>query len=501
MRHTFRHKVQIDSLYVIDRRLAILSGVNPVLYDCCVNSCIAYTGNYKNHSHCPFCREPRRRHGKPRRQYSYLPLTPRFQGFFQNPKTIQKLGYRSRYVPSPDAVHDVFDSMLYQNLLQKHVEIDGVAQHHKYFDGKHDIALSLCIDGYLLFGKRMKRNGPSATPILLQNYNLPPTIRTHMGNLLCVGIIPGPKQPLDWGSFLAPVDDELATLAHGVVTYDCVAKCAFVLRAYLLFKLGDMQAINKVLGIRGHNSFAPCRSCHIKGCRNKTGGDTIYYVPLNAPHVPGEQQRAWPPKRLPMRTHNDFLASLQTMDDAPTNAARELIGFNQGLRERPLLHRVGSIDYARSVPWDWMHLLLENVCPLMVNHWMGKYKKLDVGSGNYEIPPHIWEDIGTETAAAVRTIPAPFVRVLANIASERSFFTAESWSFWFIHLAPVLLRDRFQDEKYYQHLCLLVEIMKACLLFWITLAEIDDLETKIIQWVQDYEECVLTPFTNYNLAF
>ena len=43
--------------------------------------------------------------------------------------------------------------------------------------------------------------------------------------------------------------------------------------------------------------------------------------------------------------------------------------------------------------------------------------------------------------------------------------------------------------------------MKACLLFWITLAEIDDLETKIIQWVQDYEECVLTPFTNYNLAF
>ena len=127
-----------------------------------------------------------------------------------------------------------------------------------YFDGKHDIALSLCIDGYLLFGKWMKRNGPSTTPILLQNYNLPPTIRTHMGNLLCVSIIPGPKQPLDWGSFLTPVDDKLATLAHGVVTYDCVAKCAFVLRAYLLFKLGDMQVINKVLGIQGHNSFAPC---------------------------------------------------------------------------------------------------------------------------------------------------------------------------------------------------------------------------------------------------
>lgn len=73
-----------------------------------------------------------------------------------------------------------------------------------------------------------------------------------------------------------------------------------------------------------------------------------------------------------------------------------------------------------------MHLLLENVCPLMVDHWMGKFKKLDAGSGNYVISPLVWEEISVETAAAVQSIPAPFVRVLANIARERAFFTAES---------------------------------------------------------------------------
>lgn len=220
---------------------------------------------------------------------------------------MEKLGYRSCFVPSANGVRDVFDSQQYQDLRGRHVRVDGVTQRHKYFSGEHDIAFSLCTDGYLLFGKRGKRSGPSATPIVLQIYNLPPTIRTHLQNLMCVGVIPGPKQPVDWGLFLAPVDDELALLAHGISTFNSLDRMMFLLRAYLLFKLGDMVAVNKILGIRGHNSFAPCRSCHIKGCRNKTIGETVYYVPLNAPRVPELLYRSWRADALPMRTHNDFI--------------------------------------------------------------------------------------------------------------------------------------------------------------------------------------------------
>jgi hypothetical protein len=135
-----------------------------------------------------------------------------------------------------------------------------------------------------------------------------------------------------------------------------------------------------------------------------------------------------------------------------------------------------------------MHLIFENICPLMVDHWTGKFKNLDAGSGNYEIAPHVWDQIGTETAEAVRSIPAAFVRVLPNIARDRSSFTAESWCFWFLFLTPVLLNGRFQHDKYYQHLCAFVDIVKTCLCFSITHQEIDELKKKIIRWVQDYEK-------------
>lgn len=98
---------------------------------------------------------------------------------------------------------------------------------------------------------------------------------------------------------------------------------------------------------------------------------------------------------------------------------------------------------------------------------------------DYVIPMAVWEEIGIETADAVKIIPAAFVRVLPNIAKERAFFTAESWCFWFLYLAPTLLKGRFQNAKYHRHLCDLVEIMKISLQFSITHHEIDNLEAKI----------------------
>jgi hypothetical protein len=56
-----------------------------------------------------------------------------------------------------------------------------------------------------------------------------------------------------------------------------------------------------------------------------------------------------------------------------------------------------------------------------------------------------------------------------------------------MYLAPILLKDRFKLPKYYDHMCDLVKIMKVCLQFTITQAVVDDLEAKIIDWVQKHE--------------
>ncbi|KAH7911338.1 Transposase family tnp2-domain-containing protein, partial [Hygrophoropsis aurantiaca] len=484
MRFMLRGKLSIDSEYVILHRLAILSGVKPVSYDCCIKSCIAYTSKYQHHQYCPFCDEPRlNRNGGTRRRFYYLPIIPRLQGFFQSPTMIENLSYRADYEPSPDKIRDIFDSNHYHRLLRHRVVVDDEKLSHRYFSDKRDIALSLCTDSYLLYKRR--RGGPSATPLLLQNYNLPPQIRTHLSNLLCVGIIPGPNQPKDLESFLAPLDDECADLAHGVETFDAQKRALFALHAYIIFKLGDIIAIEKYLGIKGHNAIFPCRSCKIKGVR---GNGNTYYVPLQPPINCDLPEVTWDANNLPLRKHIEFAEVVSMIEAEQTAAQKDRIAKAHGIKRSAAMHRVGSIDCARSLPWEWFHLLLENVVPNLVKLWTGKYKGLDVGSEDYQIAPHVWEEIGAETATAVQHIPAPFVRVLGNIALDQSLFTAESWCFWFIYLAPILLEGRFPKNKYYKHMCELGNIMKATLKFSITLIELDELEERVIKWVRTYEK-------------
>ena len=396
---------------------------------------------------------------------------------------IARLSYRHNYVHHEECIRDTFDGLHYRKLLRKNVTIDGVERPYKYFSDKRDIALGLCIDGYLLYKQR--RNGPSATPILLQIFNFPPRIRTHLENLLCVGIIP--KRPKMMSTFLTPVEDELATLANGVRTFDAVERAIFDLHAYLIQEQGDIVAIEKLLGIKGHNAYCPCRNCKMKGVRDITRRGKIYYIPVTTPDDEHLTRPSVDPRNLRKRTHAEFNNVLQRMSATRTKGERNVIGKHYGIREAAILSCVGSIDLARSIPWDWMHLLCENVIPKLVDLWTGRHKSLNARTEDYELMPHIWEEIGEETATAVKTIPAAFVRVLGNIAEDRSQFTAESWGFWFMYVAPIVLQGRFQKKCYYKHMCLLVDIMKMTLKFEITYREIDRLEEAIVRWVEQYE--------------
>ena len=63
---------------------------------------------------------------------------------------------------------------------------------------------------------------------------------------------------------------------------------------------------------------------------------------------------------------------------------------------------------------------------------------------------------------------------------------AEGWAFWFTFLGPILLQGRLK-LTYYEHYCVLVDIMKMATQFSITHAEIDILEEKIVKWVEEFE--------------
>ncbi|KAJ7131578.1 hypothetical protein C8R43DRAFT_1089908 [Mycena crocata] len=285
-----------------------------------------------------------------------------------------------------------------------------------------------------------------------------------------------------------PLDAELARLAVGVRTHNALEGKPFDLRAYNIFSMGDIIAAEKMMNTKGHNSLSACRSCELKGRRIVTGGETIYYMPLAAPSPDGVLRETWPARDLPLRTHGSFQAVLDEMDDAVLLGDKEKLAKYHGIKGLPALRRVGSMDRARSNPWDCMHLFFENDIPNLYKLWSGNFKGLDTGSEDYEISEDVWAKIWQETADAMQHIPSDFCRSLAGGPGK---FTAEAWCFWFVYMAPGLLKGRFSNPKYHEHACEFSEIIKSCLLFSIKHVEIDWLEERIITWVETYEEYLI----------
>lgn len=127
---------------------------------------------------------------------------------------------------------------------------------------------------------------------------------------------------------------------------------------------------------------------------------------------------------------------------------------------------------------------------MLRDHWIGtgKFAGVPPADSGYRIASNIWEQIGNETAQAYKTIPADFVGAMPDISKSK--YKAEYWSFWILYMAPALLRGRFPNIKFYNHLLLLVDIIKICLQFEITNERVNLLEDKIIEWVEKYEKYV-----------
>ncbi|EUC58182.1 transposase family Tnp2 protein, partial [Rhizoctonia solani AG-3 Rhs1AP] len=90
-------------------------------------------------------------------------------------------------------------------------------------------------------------------PLILINYSLPPSIRTHLENILCLSVIPGPQSPKELNTFLEPLIDELEELACGISAFNSTNQRLFMLHAYLIAAFGDMPAAAKLMNMKGPN--------------------------------------------------------------------------------------------------------------------------------------------------------------------------------------------------------------------------------------------------------
>jgi Transposase family tnp2 len=470
---------------------AFLSAFQVQRYDCCINSCCCFVGPNQDIIQCPFCNEPRfNASGHTRKRYTYIPLIARLVGMYRNKECALQLRYRDNYQPDPDGtMKDVMDGTHYKNLRKKNVVVDGDVRNHKFFSDWHDVALGLSTDGFAPFRRRKQ----TCWPIITTVYNFPPELRCLRGIIMPLGVIPGPRKPKDFDSYLWPLVDELMRLAVGVPAFDASTSSAFTLRAYLLYIFGDIPAVSMVMHMKGHNGYRPCRLCNITGLGIPGSRVHTLYVPHHRKNHPDVQSdptavQMYDTSALPLRTHAEILQQAESIQFAPTTTISNNLATKYGIKGKSILFSLSSLSFPESFPYDFMHMVYENVLPNLISFWTGSYKDLDHGGHDYVLDKKVWERVGSATAAAGSSIPSAFGQRPPDPEGNRMACTAESWSFWMQYLAPALLENKFVRSKYFSHFLHLVKLVKICTQFEITRDEQGAVREGFQAWVRDYEK-------------
>ena len=180
------------SLYKVKKYLKNVTEFEPTFYDMCENSCICYTGIYEYYQSCPMCNSFRLDgKGSVRKVMPYLSVIDRLKIQFNDANRAKKLLYRHEYITNKndvdDDLNDIFDGNIYKELSEENL-----------FTDKRDIAFTASCDGYQIF----KQKTDDCWLFLMINNNLNPSLRMKKENLLISFLIPGPKQPKDFNSFL-----------------------------------------------------------------------------------------------------------------------------------------------------------------------------------------------------------------------------------------------------------------------------------------------------------
>ena len=165
-----------------------------------------------------------------------------------------------------------------------------------------------------------------------------------------IGVIPGPHLAKDLNSFLIPFEEECVLLAQGVKTYDALTESSFDLHAYKLFQLGGIISIEKYLGLKGHNSVHPCRSCSIKAIRDTSLACSPYYPALAYPRKEDGSIHKRDPARLKLHGHNSWHTITEQIKFAHTEKEKDQIAKETGIRGMPAMPQVFSLNFAHSVP-------------------------------------------------------------------------------------------------------------------------------------------------------
>ncbi|CAA7042281.1 unnamed protein product [Microthlaspi erraticum] len=231
----------------------------------CKNDCILYRKQYQKMESCPRCSTSRwevdkhsgeEKIGIAAKVLRYFPIKDRFKRMFRSKRMAEDLRWPYSNNSEDGTMRHPVDSITWAQ----------VNDNWPVFAAEpRNLRLGLSTDGMNPFS--IQNTKYSTWPVLLVNYNLPPTMCMKVDNIMLTMLIPGPTAPSNnIDVYLAPLIDDLKELWNeGIEIYDSFMKEKFTLRAVLLWTISDYPALGTLSG---------CKVKGKQGC-NVCGKDTL----------------------------------------------------------------------------------------------------------------------------------------------------------------------------------------------------------------------------------
>ncbi|KAL6305364.1 hypothetical protein BKA93DRAFT_816991 [Sparassis latifolia] len=412
--------------HCVKRKVAEISGITPILEDMCPNSCISYTGPFKDLDICPYCHKhcydpillASRGDKKPRQQFNTFPVGPQIQAQFRSPESVADMQH------------------------QKQIMADVLAE--LQLSGKLDIIEDIphgsdFWDAY--------QHGQIAPDDLYEHKTSNCWIYIWILHYKKKYIMPGAIVP---DSLLFPGLHHVTALQNeGLAIWDASQDVTFKSHPWIFLAEADAIGAPELTGYGCRNR------CGRKG-RRKPGGSHYYAVEH------GCDDDDYEPSDLPTASPAQYkqdLLSIQALTSTSNYEARRL---ETGLSKSSIFCGLApscTLPVPLLFPGDIMHLFGINIPDLLQKLWRGLMEcdtKNEDSKDTWDwicLVGDVWKQHGEQVAAAKQFLPSSFDRPPRNPA-EKISSGYKCWEFlhWLYGLAPALLHGKLSD-KYWWNFC------------------------------------------------
>ena len=365
---------EIPSYNEIKSYVAELSGVHSIEHDMCINSCLAYTGPYKDLQTCPECGEcwfdPFSK--KPRQQLHTIPLGPQLQAIRRGEQSSLEAEYCVAVTEKIIKDLDVNDGKIpiIKDFFFGQAYIDKVDEE---FIKTHDMVLMFFMDGAQLYASKTS----DCWIYIWIIFDYIPGTRYRKKRVLIGGFIPGPNKPKHADSFLFPGLHHLAALQReGLPIWDCTTNRVDMCHPFLGLATADGPGMTYLNGLVGHKEKNGCRLfCSLPG-RHKEG-KSQYYPALLKPNnysVSGCSHPDFDINNLPSMSSEVYEKKLKFVVGSSSKKEYKNRHLETGISKPSIflgLNPCHRLDIPGCFGSDIMHLAALNIPDLLIGLWRG----------------------------------------------------------------------------------------------------------------------------------